>query len=98
MGKNPSIIIKEQGAKARRKREKMDSVKHSGESVLDKASKTNKNALIYGFYDDLVKAFIVEGYTTKKAEKHIREWIDNDLLSMMWLDGFQLVGYDMAVF
>ena len=96
MGKNPCIIIKEQGAKARKKREKIDSVDHTSESVLEKASK--KNDLIYGFYDDLVRAFILEGYPVHRAEKHIQEWVENDLLSTMWMDGFHLVGYDLAVF
>ena len=96
MGKNPCIIIKEQGAKARKKRDKIDSLGSNG-SVLEIASKKN-NGLTYGFYDDLVKAFMIEGYPAHRAEKHIQEWIDNDLLSTLWIEGYHLVGYDMGVF
>lgn len=97
MGKNPCIIIKEQGAKARKKRDKLDSFDRIRGSVLDEASDMN-NGLTYGFYDDLVKAFMMEGYPAHRAEKHIQEWVDNDLLSTLWIEGYHLVGYDLKVF
>ena len=75
----------------------MDSIEHIGESVLETASRTN-NGLTFGFYDDLVKAFMIEGYPAHRAEKHIQEWVDNDLLSTLWMEGYHLIGYDMEVF
>ena len=97
MGKNPCIIIKEQGAKARKKIEKMESIDHVKGSVIEKACEQNYG-LTYGFYDDLVKAFLIEGYPVNRAKKHIKEWVDNDLLSTLWIDGYYLVGYDQKVF
>ena len=96
MGKNPSIIIKEQGAKARARREKIGSIDKIGESILDTASKKNNSPC--GFYDELIKAFMIEGYPTHRAEKHIKEWVDNDLLDVFWMEGYHIVGYDNGVF
>lgn len=92
MGKNPSIIIKEQAAKAKKKRDMIASVEHTGESVLEKASK--KYGQPCGFYEDLIKAFMIEGYPTKRAEKHISEWADRDILDIFWMDGYHVVAYD----
>lgn len=93
MGKNPCIIIKEQGAKARKRRARLNSLDHERVSVLEKAEEQMNNGLIYGFYQDLMKAFMVEGYPVIRAEKHIKEWAENELIDVVWVDGFHLVGY-----
>lgn len=97
MGKNPSIIIKEQGAKARTRLEKVGSLDDKiSESVLETASK--QNGFPCGLYQDLLKAFMIEGYPMIRAEKHIREWAENDLIDVFWVQGYQLVGYGADVF
>ena len=91
MGKNPSIIIKEQRAKARdmamegRQRGLQDDI------VAEAAEKSGYTTC--GYYRDLLQAFMIEGYTTIRAEKHIREWADLDLLSVFFVKGYKLVGY-----
>lgn len=90
MGKNPSVIIREQAAKAKRRLEKIrDS--HSPGGILYEESQ--KNNCYCGYYNDLLKAFMIEGYSQKKAEKHINEWVDNDFLWIGTRGGYEIVGY-----
>lgn len=91
MGKNPGIIIKEQRAKARETAIKAESAGWRDDEILREAR--DKYECTCGYYKDLMQAFMIEGYTAHRAEKHIGEWVDNDLIMIAYLKGYKLVGY-----
>lgn len=91
MGKNPGIIIKEQRAKAREIVRKAESAGWSTDEILKEAR--DKYECTCGYYKDLMQAFMLEGYTAHRAERHISEWVDNDLILVTFMKGYKIVGY-----
>ena len=91
MGKNPSIIIREQAAKAKKKIEKIKELDPDNKGPL--YTESIEYHCYCGFYNELVKAFMAEGYSAKHAEKHITEWVDNDFIWIGYKDGYKIVGY-----
>lgn len=91
MGKNPGTIIKEQRAKAREAAIKAESAGWKYDVILKEAR--DKYECTCGYYKELMQAFMAEGYTAYRAEKHIKEWVDYDLIMITYLNGYKLVGY-----
>ena len=91
MGKNPGIIIKEQRALAREAYNRAESAGIPNDEILIDAR--NRFNCTCGYYADLLRAFMIEGYTVARADKHIKEWVENDLLFVTFLNGYKVVGY-----
>ncbi len=90
MGKNPSNIFREIYKEAKRKQDSITSV----DGVLK--SRTirmgEEDHCCYVLYPEVIKVFLKEGYPVKKAEKHIEQWLDNDLITMRYADGYRFIG------
>ena len=89
MGKNPNIIFRELSSKAENKRDKIESLKGTNQ-ILEAGIKDKCN---YVTYKEVVKSFLLEGYTESRAEKHIKQWLDYDLVTSRYIDGTRFLGF-----
>ena len=90
MGKNPSNIFRELYKEAKRKQDTITSVDGSIKGMVTRLSE--EDHCCYIMYNEVIKTFLKEGYPVNKAEKHITQWIDNDLITMRYSDGYRLIG------
>ena len=90
MGKNPSNIFRELYAEAKQRQKTIGSVDGSIKGMVYRLSE--EDHCYYVMYDRVIKVFLKEGYPVKKAEKHITQWIDNDLITMRYAEGYRLIG------
>ena len=96
MGKNPSIIFRELTKQAKHRQKAIGSVDGSTKSNLYKANE--QDHCFYVLYKDVVKNFLIEGYSEYRAEKHINQWIDYDIIGVRYIDGIKYIGFsDQAV-
>lgn len=90
MGKNPNVIFRELYRKEKRKRDMISSV---SDAVKDRITVMSEQDRCYYIpYRDVIKAFMIEGYSESKAIKHVTTWIDNDLISDRYSEGYHLIG------
>lgn len=94
VGQNPSIIFKQLYSKAKHRQETVKSIDGlSIDNVLYKANAADH--CYYLFYNEVVKEFLLQGYSEQKAEKHIKQWIDYDLVSVAYRDGYKLLSLSL---
>lgn len=90
MGKNPNIIFRDL---YRHQKKRMDKISSVSDAVKDRIdSLSEKDKCLYIPYKDVIKAFMIEGYPENKAAKHITTWIDNDLITDRYIEGYHLIG------
>lgn len=89
MGKDPGLIFKQISAKAIHRSKQAISVEN--ENILTSAH--DKTGAYYLFYKDVIKAFMLEGYTDTRAEKYIAKWIDYDLANVLYEGSYKLLGF-----
>ena len=95
MGKNPNVIFRELYRHEKRKTMMVNSV---SDAVKDRIAKLGEqDGCYYIPYKDVVKAFMIEGYPENKAIKHITSWIDNDLITDRYSEGYHLIGFHEEV-
>ena len=93
MGKDPGLILKQQIAKAIHRIKTADSAEN--DNVMTRVhDKTGSYCLPY---NEVVKAFLVEGYTDTKAEKYIAKWADYDLVWIGYIEGYHLIGFSEVI-
>ena len=90
MGKNPNVIFRELYRKAKKRH---DAVIMTGAEKDFRVSMEEQDHCYYTAYNQVVKAFIIEGHSEQKADKHIMQWVDNDLLSIRLYDGWRYIGF-----
>lgn len=89
MGKNPSIIFRELYRKAKNKEGMITSLNGSNKPY----EMGKEDGCYYVPYKEVVRDFLVEGYTEGKAIKHIDQWVDYDLVFIRFSDGYKYVGF-----
>lgn len=93
MAKLPASVFKALAARAIERANKANSVENANDiSVLKRAH--DKTGYYYIPYKDAITSFLMAGYSAKKAEEHIKSWYEYDLVSIMFLDTYQLIGFD----
>ena len=96
MARLPSSILKQELARAVDKASKIESHKDSvNYSVLMKAHEDTGN--YYLMYKDVIRSFLLEGYSEEKAEKYLKHWYDYDIISVEWVEGYKLVGFPAVI-
>ena len=90
MGQNPSIIFRQLYSKAKHRQETIESIDGAAaDNVLYKMNTADH--CYYLFYKEVIKEFLLQGYSEQKAEKHIKQWVDYDLASVTYRDGYKLI-------
>ena len=95
MAKLPSSILKQLSAKAKERTTKVKSVEGAEgveETPLIKAHL--KTGMYYLFYSDVIRSFLLSGYSESAAEKYINQWKDYDLVEVWYLDRNKIIGFD----
>lgn len=95
MGKDPGTIYRQESAKARHMAGVINSSDKASDGILTKGNKMTASNCI--FYDNVIKTFLLEGYPVDKAEKHIKQWIDYDLVWVGYVDTYKLIGFPNGV-
>ena len=89
MGKNPNTIFRELYRKAKNREAKAISV-GSTNSVLEMGK---QDGCVYVTEKEVIQNFMIEGYSELRANKHILQWIDYDLLFIRYNNGFKYIGF-----
>lgn len=93
MGKNPSTIYKEIYRKAQHRQDTITS-----QGLKTPITEMNaQDKCLYVLYKEVVKEFLLEGYSEQRAIKHIDQWIDYDLIFTRYSDGYKFVGFSPGV-
>jgi len=98
MAKLPSSILKQLTARAKERTTKLksmdnpDDVKALENTPLIKAHIKTGN--YYLFYDDVIRSFLISGYSENVAEKYINTWKEYDLVDVWYLDRNKIIGFD----
>ena len=96
MGKNPNVIFRELSIKAKHKQKVIGSIDDKIPSAVYLANV--QDGCFYVPYEVVVKRFLIEGYSAPKAEKHINQWLDYDMIGLRYIDGSKFIGFsDQAV-
>ena len=91
MGRTPNVIFRELYRNAKKKIDKINSLDDNiNKPMIAQISK--EDHCYYVYYQDVVKAFMMEGYSEEKAVKHIMKWLDNDFLTARYMDKYKLIG------
>ena len=95
MARLPSSILKQLTARAKETKERMLSTEGSAPEhhVLLKANENTGN--YYLMYDDVIRTFLIAGYSESSAEKYINYWKDYDFADTLYLDRYKLIGFDL---
>ena len=92
MGQNPSIIFKQLYKRAKHRQETVESINGATSAADNVLYKLNAaDHCYYLFYKEVVKEFLLQGYSEQKAEKHIKQWLDYDLAAVAYRDGYKLI-------
>ena len=91
MGKNPNVIFRELYVKAKRRHGL--ALNEDGSTQDPIAIMELEDHCFYTTYSKVVKCFILEGYSEQKANKHIMQWVDNDILTIRTKNGWRYVGF-----
>ena len=89
MGKNPSTIFRELYRKAKHRENKITS--EGGSSIVLDMNK--QDGCVYITEKEVIQTFLTEGYSELRANKHIDQWIDYDLLFVRYNNGFKFIGF-----
>lgn len=89
MGKNPSTIFRELYRKAKNKEAWADST-GSTNIVLQMGK---QDGCVYVTEKEVMQKFMIEGYSEIRANKHILQWIDYDLLFVRYNNGYKYIGF-----
>ena len=96
MGKNPSAIFRELYKKAKNTQDMLASMPGAkGSEVI--AEMNNQDGCYYVTYDVVMRSFLMEGYSVSRANKHIDQWIDFNILFVRYKDGFKFIGFGSEV-
>ena len=96
MGKNPNVIFRELSIKAKQKQKAIDS--HANVIPTSIHLANIQDRCIYVPYETVIKTFLIEGYSAPKAEKHINQWLDYDMIGLRYIDGSKFIGFsDLGV-
>ena len=90
----PATILKQLTAKAKDSTEKIKSTGNPTEDsqVLMKANIKTGN--YYLMYDNVIRSFLMVGYSESSAEKHIASWRKYDFVDIWYLDKYKIIGFD----
>jgi len=95
MAKLPSSILRQLSARAKEKTKMINSQNVDvSDTPLIKAH--NKTGNYYLMYDDVIRSFLITGYTENVAEKYIKVWKEYDLVDVWYLDTYKLIGFDAS--
>ena len=89
MGKNPSTIFRELYRTAKHREGKYTSM--GGTNGLLEMSK--QDGCVYVTEKEVIQSFMIEGYSELRANKHILQWIDYDLLFVRYNNGYKYIGF-----
>ena len=94
MAKLPSSILKQLTARAKERTNKIRSNEDfdSSDTVLIKAH--NKTGNYYLMYSDVIRSFLVAGYSENAAEKYIKTWNEYDMAEVWYLDNYKVIGFN----
>lgn len=89
----PSSILKQLTARAIKRTEKIKSAVDVDkiDTPLIKANKKTGN--YYLMYDEVIRCFLLAGYSEMKAEKYIKLWKENNLADVWYLDSYRIIGF-----
>ena len=93
MGKNPNAIFRELYRTAKHKAGIVDSV--GGTNTPYEMGK--QDGCYYVTYQQVIKSFMIEGYSVQRAIRHIDQWIDYDILFVRYNDGTKFIGFNQDV-
>lgn len=90
MGKNPNTIFRELYKRARIRHGKIE--KSGGKNPVYDMDK--EDGCYYVLNKEVIKSFILEGYSEKRANCHITKWLDYDLITVRYdCDGTKYIGF-----
>lgn len=89
MGKNPSTIFRELYIKAKHRKGVADSV--DGTNAVTEMERQDK--CLYVTEKEVIQNFMIEGYSELRANRHILQWIDYDLLFVRYNNGYKYIGF-----
>ena len=89
MGKNPSTIFRELYKKAKHRKGVADSV--DGSNAVIEMERQDK--CLYVTEKEVIQCFMIEGYSELRANRHILQWIDYDLLFVRYNNGYKYIGF-----
>ena len=93
MGKNPSIIFRELYKKAKHR----DSITSSVNGSSGPYDMGKQDGCYYVTEKEVIKNFLIEGYSEQKAERHIDQWIEYDIVFVRYKDGYKYIGFNKDV-
>ena len=89
MGKNPSTIFRELYRKAKNREARVSSTGGSTVSI----DMGKQDGCVYVTEKEVLQNFLIEGYSEFRANKHILQWIDYDLLFVRYNNGYKYIGF-----
>ncbi len=89
MGKNPSTIFRELYRKAKNREGKANSTGFTN-AVMEMGK---QDGCVYVTEKEVIQNFMIEGYSELRANKHIAQWIDYDLLFIRYNNGYKYIGF-----
>lgn len=94
MARLPSSILKQLTARAKERTKTIKSANdpQTEDTTLIKAH--NKTGNYYLMYDDVIRSFLLTGYSEKAAEGYIKTWREYDMVDVWYLDTYKLIGFN----
>ncbi len=89
MGKNPSTIFRGLYRKCRDRSAKAKST-DSTNAVIDMEQ---QDGCYYVPWKEVIQNFMVEGYGERKAIAHIEKWLDYEMITTRYSNGFKYIGF-----
>ena len=93
MGKNPSTIFRELYRKAKHRNGIIGSVEGSNPAY----EMNMQDGCFYVTEKEVIKDFLLEGYSESRANKHIDQWIEYDILFVRYWNGYKYIGFSKDV-
>ena len=94
MAKLPSSILKQLTARAKDKTNKIKSIENVDFTDTPLIKAHTKTGLYYLFYDDVIRSFLITGYSENAAEKYLKQWNEYNMIEVWYLDKYKIVGFD----
>lgn len=91
MGKNPSVIFKQLYKQAKNKEATLSKDGLTGLDLIIHQMNA-KDECFYVPYTEVIREFLIEGYSEARAKKHITQWINHDLLVTNTYGRYKLIG------
>lgn len=90
MGRTPNVIFREL---YKREKKKSETIRAVGAEKTPIMIMNEQDHCLYVTQQEVIKAFMMEGYSEQKALKHITTWLDNDFLTARYTrEGYKLIG------